>query len=194
MPYRKLYRNRQEANGDWRSLSWYVEDAKQLSWVADIRVRATTELPHDGLLGFIVRQHIDPNSLRHPYTILISDGIDQVIPYMERFVVIKELMHCYFECDDGSATDSQIILETHMRQFFGASATTQSSHVQAEYTAFWMAIGVLCPEQRRVHYRNMLQSGDMDVEAISHAARAPIHIVHQLLSDQFEDEIRDILN
>ena len=82
-----------------------------------------------------------PNELSHRYTIVLAEGLD---PFTERFVTIKELMHCYFEAGDGTATDSEIILDAHLRQFFGQSATSQSKHVIAEYTALWMAMGVLC--------------------------------------------------
>lgn len=194
MPYRKLYRNRQDSGQDFQPRQWYVDDAKQLSWVSGIDIRASIALPVEGLCGFVIRHHPEGQGLRHRYTILVADGLDIIAPYMERFVVIKELMHCYFACDDGSATDSEIILDTHMRQFFGQSATSQSDHVQAEYTALWMAMGVLCPEHRRKKYRTMLEKSEIDIQAIVESLRAPEHIVRLLLSDQFEDEIRDILN
>lgn len=194
MPYRKLYRNRQEANDDFQPRQWYVEDALTLSWVSGIDVRASNALPLDGLCGFVVRHKPEGHGLRHHYTILVAEGLDEAIPHMERFVAIKELMHCYFVCDDGSATDSQITFDTHMRQFFGDSAMSQSTHVKAEFAALWMAMGVLCPEQRRKNYRALLEKGDIQIQTIVDALRAPEHIVRLLLSDQFEDEIRDILN
>ena len=194
MPYRKLYRNRQDANGDHQPLQWYVDDAQQLSWVAGIDLRASDAMPVDGLCGFIVRHKAATQELCHHYTILLAEGLDEAVPHMERFVAIKELMHCYFVCDDGSATDSQIILETHVRQFFGNSATSQSLHVQAEFTALWMAVGVLCPEQKRLEYRERVAAHELDIQYVVDALKAPEHIVQLLLSDQFEDEIRDILN
>ncbi len=151
-------------------------------------------MPVDGLCGFIVRHKAPPHQLRHHYTILLAEGLDEAFPHMERFVAIKELMHCYFVCDDGSATDSQIMLDTHMRQFFGDSATTQSLHVQAEFTALWMAVGVLCPEQKRKEFQAQLAAKETEIGAIVGALQAPEHIVRLLLSDQFEDEIREILN
>lgn len=151
-------------------------------------------MPVDGLCGFIVRHKPGNHQLRHHYTILLAEGLDEALPHMERFVAIKELMHCYFVCDDGSATDSQIMLETHVRQFFGASATTQSLHVQAEFTALWMAVAVLCPEQRRKAYKTAIANGEINIQEVVDAVRAPEHIVILLLSDQFDDEIRAILN
>lgn len=194
MPYKKLYRNRQDANGDYQPRSWYVDDAESLSWVAEINPVATDAMPVEGLCGFIVRHKEDPNTLSHKYTIVVAEGLDDTAAYMERFVVIKELMHCYFVCDDQSATDSQIALETHMRQFFGHSATSPSLHVIAEYKALWMAMGVLCPEIRRQEYRVAYDNDELTLKQISDFLRAPEHIVQQLLTDQFDDEIRAILN
>jgi hypothetical protein len=148
-------------------------------------------MPVDGLRGFIVRHAPPPNGFEHPYTIVVAEGLDT---FMERFVVIKELMHCYFEADDGTATDSELILDAHMRQFFGQSASTQSLHVQAEYTALWMAMGVLCPERRRSEYRKKVKHNEMSLDDVVNFVRAPIHIVRRLLSEQFEDELRRILN
>ena len=193
MPYRKLYTKRQDANGAYQPRSWYVDDAKNLSWVSGIEIDATDAMPIEGLSGFIVRYKPENAGLRHRYQVIVAEGLDAT-PFMERFVVIKEIMHCYFACDDGSATDSQIVLDTHMRQFFGKSATTQSLHVQAEYRAFWMAMGVMCPERLRVEARARTQSGEWSITQVSEMIRTPEHIVSQMLSDQFEDELRDILN
>jgi hypothetical protein len=194
LPYRKLYRKRQDANEDFQPRSWYVEDAKTLSWVADISAKATTAMPVEGLSGFIVRHGSKDHGLTHDYTIVVAENLDSTAPHMERFVVIKELMHCYFACDDRSATDTQMALETHMRQFFGQSATSQSLHVNAEYKALWMAMGVLCPERLRLQYRREYEADESTLNDIANRLKAPPHIVAQVLSDQFDDEIRAILN
>lgn len=151
-------------------------------------------MPVTGLSGFIVRHGSTDNGLTHDYTIAVAEDLDKTAPYMERFVVIKELMHCYFSCDDRSATDSQMALETHMRQFFGQSATSQSLHVNAEYKALWMAMGVLCPERVRLQYLKEYEADERSLDDIVEKIKAPPHIVQQLLSEQFEDEIRTILN
>jgi hypothetical protein len=192
LPYKKLYRERQLVAADSLPRQWYVGDALNLQWVESISAKATDAMPVDGLRGFIVRR---PDSANHGltshFTIVIADGQD---PFYERFVTIKEIMHCYFESDGGTMTDSEIVLETHMRQFFGASATSQSLHVKAEFTALWMAMGVLCPERRRVEFRRMLDANEITLDEIVEAIKAPPHVVRRLLTDQFEDELRDILN
>jgi hypothetical protein len=192
LPYRELYRRRQAANGDFQPRSWYVDEALALPWVREIEAVASAEMPISDLRGFIVRHGLEaPNVLDHRYTIVVAEGMNE---FSERMVVIKELMHCFFEAGDGTSTDSEIILEAHLRQFIGKSASTQSLHVQAEYTALWMAYGVLCPERRRTEFRNGMISGDQSLDDISNLLRIPPHNVRLLLSDQFEDEIRDILN
>lgn len=149
-------------------------------------------MPIEGLRGFIVRRPCLANhGLTSNFTIILAEGQDE---YYERFVTIKEVMHCYFESDGGTMTDNQFVLETHMRQFFGASATTQSQHVKAEYTALWMAMGVLCPEQRRLEFRRKFDAKEMTLNEIADLVKAPPHIARRLMTDQFEDEIRAILN
>ncbi len=171
---------------------WYYNDALQLQWVESISAKATNAMPIDGLRGFIFRKPCAENhGLTDDFSIIVADGMDE---YYERFVVIKELMHCYFERDGGAATDSEIILDSHIRQFFGQSARTQSLHVNAEYIALWMAMGVLCPERKRVEFRQKFESGEMTLDEIVALIRVPPHVVRRLLTDQFEDEIREILN
>lgn len=192
MPYKKLYHERQLVAADSLPRQWYVDDALNLSWVESIDAKATDAMPIEGLRGFIVRRPCAKNhGLTSNFTIVLAEGQDQ---YYERFVTIKETMHCYFECDGGTMTDSEIVLDTHMRQFFGASARSQSLHVQAEYTALWMAMGVLCPERRRVEFRREFEAGNVALESIVEAIKAPPHVVKRLLTDQFEDELREILN
>ena len=192
MPYRKLYHDRQQAAEDSLPRQWYVDDAKGLQWVENITAQATNALPFEGLRGFIVRRRCAAtHGLTSNFNIVIADGQDE---FYERFVTIKEVMHCYFESDGGTMTDNQFALDTHIRQFFGLSASTQSLHVKAEYTALWMAMGVLCPEQKRKEFRQKFEAGEMSLAEIVQRIRAPDHIVRRLLTDQFEDEIREILN
>lgn len=192
MPYRKLYHERQLVAADSLPRQWYVDDALSLTWVESITAVATAAMPIDGLRGFIVRRPCPANhGITSNFTIVLADGQDE---HYERFVTIKELMHCYFVADGGTMTDSEIVLDTHMRQFFGASATSQSLHVKAEYTALWMAMGVLCPERRRVEFRDRYCANEMSLEEITDLVKAPPHVVKRLLTDQFEDELRDILN
>ena len=192
MPYQSLYRRRQEANGDFRIRQWYVDAALELPWVREIDIYASDELPVSDLRGFIVRHGLEAqNCIDHRYTIVLAEGMD---PFMERFVTIKELMHCYFEAGDGTATYNEIVLDAHLRQFFGQSASSQSAHVQAEYTAFWMAMGVLCPERQRADYRRKCEADELTIAEVSQMLQAPDHIIRRFLSDQYEDEIRDIIN
>jgi len=146
------------------------------------------------LLALIVKHgSLDAHCLRHPYTVIVTEGLDSKL---ERFVVIKELMHCYFNHENPAATDSEILLEAHLRQFFGKSASTPSAQVTAEYEAFWMALGVLCPERVRIDWVQRLDAEveGITVEEISDMLHVPVSFVRLLLSDQFEDEIRAILN
>ena len=191
MPYKKLYRLCQDTNADHQPLQWYLDDVLNLSWVAGVDVKATNAFPVDGLRGFIIRHSPELHGLRHKYTIVVCDGMDSE---MERFVVIKELMHCYFDPTNGCSTDSRIAFDVHMRQFFGQSASQPSLHVQAEFQALWMAMGVLCSETKRLEYMEQVRRGDVSIPELVNRLKAPAHIIRRFLSVQYEDEIRDILN
>jgi hypothetical protein len=192
LPYRNLYHQRQQADFDSLPRQWYVDNALGLSWVNSVSLQATSAMPISGLRGFIVRRPCsNDHGLTSDFSVVVADGQDQ---YYERFVVIKELMHCYFQFSNGHATNDAFILDTHIRQFFGQSAESQSLHVRAEYTALWMAYGVLCPEQRRAQFKADFENGSASLDEIVDKIKAPKHIVSRLLTDQFEDEIRAILS
>lgn len=114
---------------------------------------------------------------------------------MERFIVIKEIMHCYFGPDGGHwATDNSMTLDNHMRKFFGNSATVASAADEAEKKALWMAIGILCPEHLRLGYQHaVLHEKSMTFGDVAAKLMIPIHTAKALLSKQFEDEITHIL-
>lgn len=149
-------------------------------------------MPATHLRGFIVKHNQGFfNGLTDNYTIVVSDGLPI---YEERFVVIKELMHCYFSEDPSVLTDSEILLDAHLRQFFGNSASSPSSHVKAEAKALWMAFGVLCPERVRIDLKQKCKEGTLTIESVSDRLGIATGRVKTLFSEQFEDEIRDILN
>lgn len=196
MPFKTLYSRRQsEANVLPRS--WYIADARELQWVRDIRIKVAPELDPEAVRGFVIRRTVETHGgiSRFDYHIYVADGLS---PEMERFVVLKELMHCYFGPTPDNikyATDNAIVLETHARQIFGDSAISPNSpHVRAEKMALWMAVGVLCPEHVRTGYIRALANKETTLEKIAAELRVPTKQAYNLTSRQYEDEIAAILN
>ena len=146
--------------------------------------------------GFIVRKNAESHGgiTRYDYFIRVASDL---APEAERFVVIKELMHCHFGPSPDNlkyATGNAITFNTHFRQMFGDSAiATDSPHVQAELMALWMACGVLVPEHIRVEYVTRVRAGDDCREQISEKLQIPLKQAYNLTSSQYEDEIAAIL-
>jgi hypothetical protein len=193
LPYRKLYSRRQSAPF-FLPRAWYISDAEDLSWVSKdgIYIKVTERLLKDRIRGLIISH--GPNfvhDLQAKYTIIVAEGL---APEMERFVVIKELMHCYLGPDGGVwATDSAISLESHMRAFFGNSFTIRSLAADAEVKALWMALGVLTPETNRLQLREAVLAKAKSYEDVASELMVPLHTAKALLSERFEDEIAHIL-
>lgn len=190
MPYTQAYKERQK-HGVNLPLSWYVDDACELSWVDGIDLVAVEDLNPEHVIGYIVKHDGSlAAKLTHNYTVCVAQGLERPV---EKFIVIKEIMHCYFNVDDGSQTDNSFVLEAHMREMFGNSATTQSSQVRAENLAFWMALGLVCPEAHRLELQAILREDESQLDALAVGLGVPSGILNLLVSPQYEDEIREIL-
>jgi hypothetical protein len=194
LPFKTLY-NRRQTEGVHLPLNWYVEDAKELSWVENsIQIKRTAALPKSYLRGFIVRHNpgFMPHAMSSNYTIFIADGLSREF---ERFVIIKELMHLYFGPNGGGiyATDNAVVFENHMQEMFAASADIRSHQVEGEKRGLWMAISVLTPENERQAFLQRMAADEMSVEDVAAILKVPIHTTKALLSSQYDQEISNIL-
>ena len=127
------------------------------------------------------------------YTIILAAGLS--IEY-ERFVTIKELMHCYFApCEQNVKylTGTEIALETHMNAFFG-NATTPSAPSRAETMALWMALGVICTEHDRKNMASQVRANTLTAQQISADMRIPVRQAKSLCSNVYETEIARLLS
>lgn len=190
MLYKPAYLARQKQKTHL-SRQWYLDDASRVQWVRNITIQAEPNLDKSVLAGFIYRSaRIDHGGLStYDYTIILAGNLSE---QAERFVSIKELMHCYFDPDKVEyATDSAVALENHMRQMFDESGSVKRSlHVQADGMALWMALGVICP----AHIRDAFLSNATAAQAVAAELNIPIKQAQNLLSDRFDIEIGQILN
>ena len=197
MSYRSLYDARQAEAAEYLPRSWYVDHATGLQWVRNISIKVDQELDKNAVRGLIVRRTAEMHGgiPRFDYQIIVAS--DQS-PEMERFVVIKELMHCYFGPTPENlqyATGNAVVLETHARQIFGDSAMSANSpHVKAEKMAVWMAVGALCPEHIRQGYVQARLAGEKTIQQIAASQKIPDKQAFNLTSDQYLDELAAILN
>lgn len=116
------------------------------------------------------------------------------IPY-ERFVTIKELMHCYFppfEKHVRYMTGSALALESHMNAFFG-SATNNPPQESAEKMALWMALGVICSEDTRQQFIQKVDGKAVDAQQIAEEMVIPVRQAKSLLSQHYTNEIQKLI-
>ena len=181
-----MHRRRQLVAAETVNRQWYLDEAEQCSWVENIEIWRTDKLDSQSLAGYIIRH--GPalvHGLVHNYMIVVAKGLDLDF---ERFVCIKELMHCFFPTNDGTSTDSELLLESHIRQMFGKSTEVRSAHVVAERTALWMALGVITPERVR---RALL--GDK-AQTVAERLNVPVGAAKLLISKQADIELPKLIN
>ena len=168
-----------------------MDDASRVHWVRTITIKAEPTLDKSVLAGFIYRSaRVEHAGLStYDYTIILAGNLSQ---QAERFVAIKELMHCYFDPDKVEyATDSAVALENHVRQMFDESGSGKRSlHVQADGMALWMALGVICP----AHIRDGYLAKKSTAREVAAELNIPVKQGQNLLSDRFDLEIGQILN
>jgi hypothetical protein len=108
----------------------------------------------------------------------------------ERFIYVKELMHVFGS--SAEATDSGAKFETLLNEFSKPSNTT-SDPMKSEIDAFWMALGVLCPESKRQEFLSQRAANEIDDYSIACTLRIPEEYVPQLFVPQF-NQIIEYLN
>jgi hypothetical protein len=193
--YSTLYTARQH-HPDYLPRAWYVDDASRLPWVRSIKIRVSDKLIKDRSRGLVIATNEETHGgLRSfDYIIIIAENLPR--PY-ERIVTIKELMHCYFAPLPEKAkyvTGTQIALDNHFRALFGGSAVMMKSpQMAAEKMAIWMAIGVICPEHRRMELVANERAGKITPEQIADEFKIPLVTAKALIDPQFEDEVASLI-
>lgn len=187
-----MHRRRQLVAADTVNRQWYVDEAEQCQWVEKVEIWRTGKLDPARLWGFVVKH--GPGFIHgmvHDYTIVVAKGLSIE---QERIVCIKELMHCFFPDGDASATNSELLLESHIRQLFGWSTTVHSAHVVAERTALWMALGVITPERTRRDLGAQVKAGNLDFAAVGERLVIDGAAAKLMVSDQADIEFPKLIN
>lgn len=191
--YSTLYNLRQKA-GKYVSRQWFLDDAKSLPWVRDIEIKRTDKLNLEQVRGLIFSHNRQTHGgmENFDYTIILAAGMETEY---ERFVTIKELMHCYFPPVDKHVrymTGSALALEAHMNAFFG-NATNNPAQDQAEKMGLWMALGVICTEGYRQHMMQKYGKKSQAVADVSKEMRIPAKQAKSLISNLYDAEIQKLI-
>lgn len=182
MSYAELYAACQDATVPL-SRKYLIPRVCELTRQSQPRIFRATLDPRD-TRGFILL----PGVSEHPLAkfcngaplIVVARGLNYC---WERFVVVKELMH-YFDTP-LERVSSQEEFEA-LLQDFTVPAPEMSDALHSEVKAFWMALGILCPELLRQKFARDRDSGAIDDLQIAEALKIPAQYVPRLFDPKFK--------
>lgn len=108
-----------------------------------------------------------------------------------RFVTFKELMHL-FDNEVEHTTDSDEF-ETLLDEFT-APAMERSSQMISEIKAFWMALGLVCPEKRRLELFHAREARQITDRAIAEELMLPEQYVPSLMDHNYKRLIANLIS
>lgn len=114
------------------------------------------------------------------HVICIARGLNRC---WTRFVYTKELMHVFDDPDEASDTGDDF--DRQLADFSGPSSPTRSPQFISEVKAFWMALGVLCPETTRLQLEEDRKDGKIDDYAIALRFLIPEQYVPRIFQDDY---------
>lgn len=164
---------------------------KELCGIESIKVYKTT-MDTDILLGYFVSPGAAvsvelPNITASVPTIVVARDLNHC---WQRFVVIKELMHL-FDTDLeklGNAEELEgLVTELVTPQ------PTRSIAVASEVTAFWRAIGIMCPEGKRQEFQRLRDAQKMSDLTIATEIRMPVLLVPSLFEANYKQIVSAIM-
>lgn len=107
----------------------------------------------------------------------------------QRFIYTKELMHLFDTLEERITSGE--ILERVLNEFQGAEDACVQSH--SETKGFWMALMLLCPEEKRQEYIQMKRDNQIDDYGIASALDIPEQIARHLTGNLYEVKRAEIL-
>ena len=135
-----------------------------------------------------------PRNNNHPLVQMLGHHVIVVCRGMNRcwtrFIIVKELMHLL----DGaeSATDTGEKFDRVLTEI-GGSTVKQSAATNAEISAWWKALAVLCPERVRQDLLKEKELGHITDYGVALRLRIPEFYVPHLLSKDFPARIEAFL-
>jgi len=140
--------------------------------------------------------YLSPRNKRNPWVrqlgcpiIVLARGLEKTL---SRFVCVKEMMHAFD--DPTEQTDGGEKFDEQINEISGAGKLS-CPQARSEAKAFWMAIGVLCPEKRRLELKEAYADGNGKVTEIdiSLAFRIPQMYVRHLINSNYEEAIKVLI-
>jgi len=187
MAYLDLYRAVQALGADRISTNWLRERAIAFSEITAVREQWSGAVDAVFLRGFYIEGPMGPPVpiAAHQALIVLSRTmcLGAQGEYMRRFILTKELMHV-FDTEEEKANNKEKF-DQQIRRLKDPSAAANQQH-QAELKAYWRALGVLCPEEKRLEYKALLQEDKISWDVVAASLRIPIAQVRLIMDDKFE--------
>jgi hypothetical protein len=187
MSFSKLYVAVQQQKGVI-STKWLKEQAIALSAINKVKEQWSGVLDMTSLRGFYLEGPIGP-----PVTLEANESLIVLSRAMcsgalgdhwRRFVYTKELMHVFDE--QAEKTDSPAKFDLQIEKFGDPSLET-SAQYRAEGKAFYRALMVLCPEARRLEYKQEINDNKISLDVMASALRIPTGFARNLMTDNFDE-------
>ena len=115
--------------------------------------------------------------------IVIARGLNRC---WQRFVTVKEMMHLFD--DPLETTNSAADLETLLADFCGSAEPGElTPQMRSEIDCFWMAIGLLCPENVRVDLQQRREGGAISDAEIAQLLLVPAKYVPAFFHPRYKE-------
>ena len=189
MSYRDLYNYCQTLSPKISSKD-IKDKVLELTGIGSVKVIATA-LDISKCRGF----YLSATNTSHPLVIqngghIIALAREIQNPCWRRFVLVKELMHLFD--NEQEATDSAEALDSLLTEL-SVDGVNRTAQFQSEINSFWMALAVLCPEQKRQEFETMRNAGHIDDYGIALQIRIPKQYVPLLFNPNFQGIVQGLL-
>ncbi len=192
MSYEKIYKEIQSLTAPI-STKLLKDRAMLYSSIKTIKEQWSSVIEAENLRGFYIEGPLGP-----PIPLLDNEaliGLSRAMctghqgKYYRRFVFTKELMHVFDTPDEKTDT-----AEKFDRQIdkFGNPDAKPSEGFRSEAKAFWRALGVLCPESKRLEYKSELDADKVSIEVVAASLRLPTGFVRELFRTDFAEIIKGV--
>lgn len=109
----------------------------------------------------------------------------------KRFVVVKEAMHLFDDSFGSTSSDEEF--EALLNEWSVQAPEGRSPAMKSEIRAFWMALGLCCPESDRVEYQKRLKRGEMTELEIAQELKMPEQYIPSLLGVSYKKIIDHLI-
>jgi hypothetical protein len=186
MSFKTLYTAVQQQKGVV-STKWLKEQAIALSSINRVKEQWSGVLDTSSLRGFYIEGPIGPPvPLDEDESLIVlsrSMCSGPLGDHWRRFVYTKELMHVFDE--EHEKTSTRVSFDSQIEKFGDPSQET-SPQYRAELKAFYRALMVLCPEERRLQYKREIDGSEISIDVVASALRIPVGYARSLMHSNFQ--------